>query len=195
MDHMVQLILYLHMGMFKNIKWRVFARFLVNLYFKNIEKLCRYEFRRVHWGGFSKKDCSQSQSDIIDYFCNPLKTELFISLTELIDIYSKWSGNNESTLEIIKEYQKDLEEEIWFMIYQNCLDIKLIQFLDLLFEAPANLERDALFWLAYGMKIRIGQPIKTQLKSDWMLAKEEMRKWYWWFCHLHFEISKKFLFG
>ena len=99
---------------------------------------------------------------MIVQFWNLLKTELFISLTELIDIYSKWSGNNEVTLEIIKEYQNDLEEEIWFMIYQNCLDIKLIQFLDLLFEAPANLERDALLWLAYRNKILIGQQIKTQ---------------------------------
>ena len=76
---------------------------------------------------------------------NPYETELFVSLTELIDIYSKWNGNNKSTLEIIKEYQKDLEEEIWFNIYQNCLDIKLIQFLDLLCENPTNVERNALF--------------------------------------------------
>lgn len=52
------------------------------------------------------------------------------------------------TLEIIKEYQKDLEEEIWFNIYQNCLDIKLIQFLDLLCENPNDVERNALFWFA-----------------------------------------------
>ena len=52
------------------------------------------------------------------------------------------------TTGIIKDYQKDLDEEIWFNIYQNCLDIKLIQFLDLLFETPSDIERNALFWLA-----------------------------------------------
>ena len=80
-------------------------------------------------------------------FENLFKTELFVSLTELIDIYSKWDGKNELTIEIIKDYQKDLEEEIWFNIYQNCLDIKLIQFLDLLFETPSDVERNALIWL------------------------------------------------
>ena len=86
-------------------------------------------------------------------FENPFKTELFVSLTELIDIYSKWDGKNELTIEIIKDYQKDLEEEIWFNIYQNCLDIKLIQFLDLLFETPSDVERNALFWLADDINI------------------------------------------
>lgn len=101
-----------------------------------------------------------------------------MSLTELINIYTKWSGNNEATLKIIKEYQKDLEEEIWFMIYQNCLDIKLIQFLDVLFEDPNNLERNALFWFGTTIEILIGEPIKTLWKSTWMLAEKKMWKLY-----------------